>query len=422
MESTARGNNPLYRHGFLRVSDDRRHLSHADGTPFLWIGDTAWAGPHRASDADWAAYLRDRVAKRFTLVQVGPAPDWAGPTDPAGNLPIEGGDARRPVPAFWQGWERKVRAANEAGLAVLVSGLMEPVSRYPSAEHATVFARWLAARLHGDMVVLSPSFDSPAMPLGDAVGAAVREATRAHLLTQHPGTPTGQPGQIWTEAYFDRDYLDFAGVQTGHNRGDREISARQAIEWNLRLYRREPRKPVVNLEAMYDTEGRGREGSFSGEEARSLGWLSMLSGACGYTYGSDVWQWRTDPAQPEYWRRAMGLASSSHMTHLRDFLARIPWWRLAPSPERISGQPPAWSRRVAAATTPDGRLMVAYFPAQARVTVDLRGMRLPLRIRWFDPRAGRFDPRTATVREAGDQSVEPPAPGDWALLIEGPRR
>ena len=38
------GNNPLLHRGFLRVAADRRHLEHADGTPFLWLADTWWMG------------------------------------------------------------------------------------------------------------------------------------------------------------------------------------------------------------------------------------------------------------------------------------------------------------------------------------------------------------------------------------------
>lgn len=37
------GDNPLWPHGFLRVADDDRHLEHADGIDFFWLGDTAWA-------------------------------------------------------------------------------------------------------------------------------------------------------------------------------------------------------------------------------------------------------------------------------------------------------------------------------------------------------------------------------------------
>lgn len=46
------GENLLYRRGFLRVSQDRRYLAYGDGTPFLWMGDTAWAAPMRSNDEE----------------------------------------------------------------------------------------------------------------------------------------------------------------------------------------------------------------------------------------------------------------------------------------------------------------------------------------------------------------------------------
>src|SRR5687767_6114042 len=38
------GDNPLYRHGPLRVANNRRFFEHQDGTPFFWLGDTWWMG------------------------------------------------------------------------------------------------------------------------------------------------------------------------------------------------------------------------------------------------------------------------------------------------------------------------------------------------------------------------------------------
>ena len=38
------GDNPLFRHGPLRVADSGRHLEHRDGTPFFWLADTWWMG------------------------------------------------------------------------------------------------------------------------------------------------------------------------------------------------------------------------------------------------------------------------------------------------------------------------------------------------------------------------------------------
>jgi hypothetical protein len=43
---------------------------------------------------------------------------------------------------------------------VLLVGLMEPVSRYPESSKACRFAQNIIARLFGNFVIFSPSFDS----------------------------------------------------------------------------------------------------------------------------------------------------------------------------------------------------------------------------------------------------------------------
>ena len=144
--SAYQGDNPLYQRGFLKVSDDRRYLVYGDGTPFLWMGDTAWAVPMRATDEEWAAYLADRKAKHFTLIQVAPASKWAGDRDRNGEKPFTDDACTEWNPAYWQSFERKIERANQAGLVVLIVGLMEPVSRYPEAARACLFARNIVAR------------------------------------------------------------------------------------------------------------------------------------------------------------------------------------------------------------------------------------------------------------------------------------
>jgi hypothetical protein len=415
------GTNPLYQHGFLRVSDNRRYLCQADGTPFLWMGDTAWVGPMKATQPDWETYLADRVSKHFTVIQVGPAPWWAGKQDAAGNLPFIGEGISQPNPAFWQAYERKVQQANEEGLFVLMVGVMEPTTRYPASAEACLFARHIVARLCGNFIAFSPSFDSGYRPLGNEVGEAIRDAMHVHLITQHPGTTTGKPVNTIAETYFDQPYLDFAGDQTGHNGGRVELCARQAIEWNLHLYNREPHKPVINLEAMYDdTEGK----AWNAYSARSLGWRSWLSGAMGYTYGTDLYQWGTDPAKGDYWRKALSLPSSGQMTHLHDFLAKLEWWRLVPAPELIQKPPTEYLHHSVLARTARGDLAVAYLPDQNGVDIDLSGFAAPLTTEWFDPTNGKFAGTNETpLLNQGGHRFTPPGKnsagdGDWVLALK----
>jgi hypothetical protein len=421
------GDNPLYRHGFLKVSDNGRYLAFGDGTPFLWVGDTAWSVPLRASDPEWEAYIADRTAKHFTLIQVAPAPRWAGGSDREGNRPFADDTCTQWDPAYWQSFEGKIQSANDAGLVVLLVGLMEPVSRYPQADAACLFARNIVARLFGNFVIFSPSFDSRVTPLADEVGRAARAATTVHLITQHPGTPSDQPTPTFSLHYYDQPYLDFAGVQTGHNGGNRVRCAHHAIEWILQLYRHEPHKPVINLEAMYDARG---EKGWQAVDARGLAWRSWLSGAMGYTYGAGdvppkvpqgsgaVWKWVTDPQNYDYWEKALQWDSAFQMQYLHDFLAALEWWRLEPAHELIRNQPDDVTRRMVLARTAAGDLAVAYLPDNEAIEVDLSVLTAPLAARWFDPASGRYAPATDRIENGTTHRLVPPARGDWVLLLQ----
>ena len=52
--------NRFLQHGPLQVSANGRFLEHRDGTPFLWVGDTAGMAPFSARAKDWESYLTDR--------------------------------------------------------------------------------------------------------------------------------------------------------------------------------------------------------------------------------------------------------------------------------------------------------------------------------------------------------------------------
>jgi hypothetical protein len=426
--SSNSSSNTLYQRGFLKVSDSRRYLTFADATPFLWIGDTAWAVPHRSTVEEWEEYLSDRVNKHFTVTQVGLAPEWAGERDREGRKPFTEKSSLQWDPAYWQGFERKIQRANEQGLVVMLVGLMEPVYRYPQADAACLFARNIVARLFGNFVMLSPSFDSEVLPLAGEVGRAARDATTVHLITQHPGTPWNQPIPTFSDQYYDQPYLDFVGVQSGHNGGHLDWCAHHAMEWNLHLYHHEPHKPVVNLEAMYDAQGTN---DWRAIDARSLGWRTFLSGAVGYTYGAGdlppkvpqghgaIWKWVTDPDKYDYWKKSLQWESAFQMQHLHDFLVSIDWWRLEPAHELIRNQPTDVTRRAVLARTAKGDLAVAYIPTDQPLEIDLSAFPSPLKTRWFDPVRGTYSPLVGSSEASGKTArYSPPAPGDWVVLLQ----
>lgn len=73
---------PWMDHGPLRVSDSARTLVHQDGTPFHWLGDTAWALHQNLSREDVEIYLvvaSERGAHRTTRLKQRIAPTEESP-------------------------------------------------------------------------------------------------------------------------------------------------------------------------------------------------------------------------------------------------------------------------------------------------------------------------------------------------------
>lgn len=57
-------------HGELQVSDNNRYLAYEDGTPFLWLGGTAWGMTEWLSREDVDLYLDNRKSKGINVIQL----------------------------------------------------------------------------------------------------------------------------------------------------------------------------------------------------------------------------------------------------------------------------------------------------------------------------------------------------------------
>lgn len=119
------------------------YLTHYSG-PFTWVGDSAWAAPMRGDLASWNAYLDSRVARGFTVIQIGPGPYWANKENSPSRQPFEQlpttqctfdphleealpNVCSRARLEFWSKMDAFVEAANAKGLVIFLTGLMEPV-------------------------------------------------------------------------------------------------------------------------------------------------------------------------------------------------------------------------------------------------------------------------------------------------------
>ena len=77
---------PWEEHGPLQLSSNDHYIEHVDGTPFLWIGGTAWGMFTRGNREDIKLYLDNRQSKGINVIQA--VVHW--PVDAQGNGRLSG--------------------------------------------------------------------------------------------------------------------------------------------------------------------------------------------------------------------------------------------------------------------------------------------------------------------------------------------
>lgn len=426
------GDNPLYRHGSLRVAFDRLHLEHADGTPFFWLSDTAWNGVLRAQAGDWTRYLQSRREQQFTAIQF-VATQWRGSTtDPTGETAYTGADPIQINLEFFQRLDPKVAAINAHGMIAAPVMLWANQADDPglalSEADAIRLARYQLARWGAYQVVWilggDSNYDDNHIERWRHIGRAVFGDQHDRLVTMHP------QGVNWTSARFrDEDWCDFIGYQSGHGDGDDwlrwHVDGPPAHDWQT-----EPVMPVINLEPNYEGHpSYHSDVTFTAYEVRRAAYWSLLrSPTAGVTLGlNPIWVWREDRGPAENhanltdvqpWHAALETEAVTSMTALLHFFADLRWWALRPAPELLAEQPGTADLKqfVAAARTTDGAQAVIYMPVGNELYLNMDALPGDYAARWVNPRNGNrhmIEDVTAYMR--------PPTHQDWLLVLERDR-
>jgi hypothetical protein len=423
--------------GPLRISENRRFLIHADGTPFFYLGDTAWELFHRLNRADTERYLEDRRRKGFTVVQAVVLAEFDGLTAPnaQGDLPLVGGDPRTPNEAYFGHVDWVVERAAEKGLYI---GMLPtwgdkvfkdrwgigPEIFKDRPDVAKDYGRFVGRRYRSARNIIwingGDRRGETYEPIWDALAEGLREGDGgAHLMTFHPGG-----GHSSAEWFHDRSWLDFNMLQSGH--GARDIPNHEAI---ARDYARTPVKPVLDGEPRYEDHPINwdpKNGWFDDFDVRQAVYWSVFAGGFGVSYGChDVWQMLTPERKPVSsartdWRKAIDLPGAGQMQHLRRLIESRPFLERVPDQGLVAGNPGTGADHVRA--TRGKRYAFVYIPTGEPVEVSLGVLEgRTVRAQWFDPRTGRMTTIGSYANE-GIQKFEPPgAPrrgNDWVLVLD----
>jgi hypothetical protein len=397
------GSNPLYRHGFLQVSADHRFLVHADGIPFLWLGDTLWGATVWLTEAGFHAAVADRRAKHFTVLQTNVARE--AEVDTAGDTPWQGD---RWNVHFMQKLDRMFSDANDQGMYLFVNGLVDLVWDR-NIPHYERLVEMIGARYAAHFVSFASSMDDPYDPLHEQLNATLRLTAPRTLLTQHPGAAlTGHSAVETAEQYYDTPGVDYV-MDATRGEGDLEQACQQAIDWSLRLYNHMPPKPVVNGQAWYEGVAGG-----TAEMAAQLGYLSLLSGSIGYTYGTNLWN-ATDADLPA-WTAARG---ATYMQYLSDFFVTLDGGRpLQPRHELIQNQATRYQDRMVLGVSADGMTYAAFLPNGGTISVDLMALAgTTVGVTWYNPLTGQYSDQGTTSGGAVRSFISPFGTSQSALVL-----
>ena len=106
----------IYTKGCVVRPKGSYHLAHADGTPFFWLGDTAWNGPLKSTEEEWETYLDDRTDKGYSVIQFVTTQWRGGDKNSLGQVAFEGSGKIALNVDFFRHLDGKIDKINDHGL------------------------------------------------------------------------------------------------------------------------------------------------------------------------------------------------------------------------------------------------------------------------------------------------------------------
>lgn len=434
----AQGMTRFQQHGSIRLSEDRRSLAHADGTPFFFMGDTAWNALLCATPEEFEHYLSHRLRQQFTAVQW-VATQWlASPGgDRNGDLPYTGREQITVNPAFFQRLDQYIIRMAEAGLLSVPVMLWAASWSTPEVnasnpgfdlpeDQAILLARYMLARwnvfptlwiLPGD-----GHYDGEVAERWKRIGRAVFEGVEHAPATLHPG------GMRWPYAPFqDETWLDVLSYQSGHGYADETFTwlvyGPPATEWQ-----KSPARPVLNLEPAYENHiaYQTRQPHDDRSVRQALYWSLLVSPTAGVTYGGHgIWGWDDGTAPPVGhpntgiplpWQQALTMPGAEQIPYLVALFTSLPWQHLRPAPDLLHNPDDQAHRYIVAARAESEGIVVVYLPGNPDVQLRSDLLGTIQTAEWFNPRTGE---RQSAAGVQQDESVQymPPNGEDWVLLL-----
>lgn len=437
----------------LKVSPNHRFLMKEDGSPFFYLGDTAWELFHRLNRNDAYVYLSNRASKGFTVVQAVILGEMDGLIEPNanGDLPLTDLNPLKPNEKYYQHVDDIIELGTSMGLYMAIlptwgawvmketHPLFKPHQIF-TPENARAYGKFIGNRYRNNpriIWVLGGDRNATGYEkTWEALAQGLREGDGgSHLITYHPR------GQMSSSAFWQNaSWLDFNMIQSGH--AQHSVNSYDYITHDYKLT---PIKPTFDGETNYEDHPvsfHPSNGWFTDYDVRVSSYFSVFAGGFGVTYGChNIWQMNTGKRPIAYahhtWQESLDLPGSFQMRYLRQliesrpFFTRIPDQSLLQSTdERLipfegTGSNHRQVTRDGTLGKQDATYIMVYLPLGQSVSVNTSVIKAPrVRTWWFDPRHGTAIPvgeseNTGKVKaEWNTLPWHNGAGPDWVLVID----
>jgi hypothetical protein len=420
----------------LKVSPNHRWLQYSDGRPFFYLGDTSWRLFPNVTREQADLYLANRAAKGFTVIQACILNNVDEP-NAYGDKPLIDRNPQTPNEAYFRHVDYIVNKAEQLGLFIGMlptwgNNWTRHNAKPPylfTVENARPYGRFLGSRYRNKPIIWILGGDEgirsdEERAIVESLAAGLREGDGGtHLITYHPRGP-GRSSD-----YFPQEsILDFNMYQSSHGAHDHDNGLFAEHDYAL-----QPAKPTLDGEPRYETLPVGfyypeasKYDRFDDYDVRQAAYWSILSGACGHTYGNNnVWQMWDSNHKPEIspnmpWYQSLDHPGAFQMGLMRRLFESRPFQKLVPDAALVPNGPTNGGAKIRAERADDGSFAFIYSPRGESFTIDKSRLKVArLKEIWFDPRYGASYSHTTTAEAY--QTYAPPTSGrgqDWLLILE----
>lgn len=288
--------------GRLKVSDNCRYLVHENGTPFFWLGNTAWLISERLNRDEVEFYLNKEREAGYNVEQIQvlngvPTFDIYGHQANEDSFDFDKFTHAGEY-GYWEHLDYIVGMAETNGIYIAMDCIWGSQIDVMTPAKAAKYGKFLGERYKDRPNIIwmigGDIMGDKGMESWDALARAIKAADPNHLMTFHP---RGRTTSAWW--YNDREWLDFNMFQSGHRRygqrnGDGDYTIKDNTEednWRYvdMSFEKSPIKPVIDGEPSYEDIPQGLH-DFSAPrwqdyDVRRYAYWAVFAGCFGHTYG-----------------------------------------------------------------------------------------------------------------------------------------